>query len=80
MTVAITALPRVKLPAFEGDALIQPGCREGTALPFSDTHWFQYAMKPADDEMVDEMIEIGKAHARAWLQEFTRAPASQLPV
>lgn len=74
-TIAVTALPRVKLQAFEGDALIQPGCRDGTSLPYSDASWFQYAMKPADDATVEDMIALGKQHARRWLEDFNnRAP------
>ena len=73
-TIAITALPRVKLPAFRGLSLIQPGCRDGTTLPFSDATWFQYAMKPADDGTVERMIEIGKEHARLWVEDVQSTP------
>ena len=73
-TIAITPLPRVQLPAFQGLSLIQPGCRDETALPLSDASWFQYAMKPADDATVARMIDIGKEHARRWLDDVRSTP------
>ena len=28
--------------------------------------WFKYAMAPASDTTVDEMVALGRAHARLW--------------
>jgi hypothetical protein len=66
--VAVTALPRVTLPAFSQDNLIQPGPRFPTApLPTADeAEWFSYAMAPADDPVVEQMVELGRTHAQLW--------------
>lgn len=64
--VAITALPKVELAAFTEDDIIQPGRGNGRELPMDSAEWFKYAMAPASDTTVDEMVALGRAHARLW--------------
>ena len=69
-TVAITALPKVKLDAFAASDLIQPGPRFPSApLPMSDGEWFSYAMNAADDQLVERMRSLGREHASLWAEE-----------
>ena len=65
-TLAVTALPKVQLTAFEDENLIQPGERYDPALPVSESQWFGWALKPATDEQIDEMVALGRQHAREW--------------
>ena len=69
--VAITALPKVKLEAFAEEDIIQPGRGEGRELPMDSANWFRYAMAPASDATVDEMVELGRTHARLWADDHS---------
>jgi len=64
--VACSALPRVRLPAFGEADLIQPGRDDASAIPVDDAEWFGWALAPASDERLEEMVELGRRHARAW--------------
>ena len=69
-TIAVTALPRVSLPAFEEADLIQPGgaAFADAPLPTGDTQWFRYATSPAPDSRVEEMVGLGRQHASMWAE------------
>jgi hypothetical protein len=69
--VAISALPKVKLAAFAEEDIIQPGRGEGRELPMDSANWFRYAMAPASDTTVDEMVELGRTHARLWVDDHS---------
>lgn len=64
--LAVTALPKVGLEAYDDINIIQPDRFEGLALPVSDSEWFQWALKPAPDEMIDKMVALGRSHAKRW--------------
>ncbi len=71
-TVAVTALPRVKLPAFGAADVIQPGgaAFASAPLPMADSDWFSYAVSPAADATVEEMRGLGRTHAELWAAQL----------
>lgn len=64
--LAITALPKVSLPAFSCADLIQAGSTGLQELPVGEAQWFSWALEPAPDENLEAMVELGRAHARSW--------------
>ena len=76
-TLAVTALPKVGLKAFEEEWIIQPGAaplvEAGLDLPVSDSQWFKWALEPAGDAELEAMIALGKRHARRWHDDFWRS-------
>ena len=75
-TVAITALPRVSLDAFARADIIQPDCFPQAPLPLDSQTWFSYALSPADDAIVDEMVVLGRTHADMWAEAQTETRES----
>ena len=73
-TVAVTALPRVSLGAFDPADVIQPGRLPGATLPLDDAEWFRYAMAPAADNLIEEMVGLGRRHATIWADAQRRQP------
>ena len=71
--VCCSALPRVKLGAFGGDDVIQPGRDAASSLPddVPDEEWFGWALAPASDERLAELASLGRAHATAWAARQT---------
>ena len=69
-TLAVTALPRVDLAAFDDEWTIQPGAPPlvgaGLELPVSDSQWFKWALEPAEDSELEAMVALGRRHARRW--------------
>lgn len=74
-TIAIVAMPDVRT-IFNSSDIIQPG-HLGMELPddISTSQWKWWMMSPAPDEKVQEMIKVGRAHARAWAAEQHFLPA-----
>lgn len=73
-TVAIIALP--DRGDFNPSDVIQPG-RGGMELPdgVDSWQWDWWKMIPASNEKLDEMISLGKSHARRWATEQRMLPA-----
>ena len=79
-TVAVTCLPTVDLTrAFAPSDIIQPGSSAAMGLPvrssasvWSDevtaAEWFTWAVAPATDEQLKEMVALGKQHAALWAE------------
>lgn len=67
-TLAITALPRVELPAFDGVDVIRPDGFTSAPLPLGNQEWFSYALAPAEDATIDEMVVLGRTHASIWAE------------
>ena len=59
---------KASMNAFSSSDIIQPGPRFADApLPVTDEEWFSYAVKPAADAFIDEMMRIGRTHAQLWM-------------
>ena len=71
-TVACTCLPRVRLDAFGASDLLQPGMSEDYELPVSNEEWFGWALTPAPDTRLKEMVEVGRRHACTWARSNGR--------
>ena len=68
-TLAVCCLPSVSLSAFSDADLIQPCGRDGTELPVSRSQWFNWALEPATDAELEDMVRLGREHALQWLAE-----------
>lgn len=55
---------------FDASDIIQPG-QPGLEFPngVDDGTWLMWMLSPAPDDKIDEIIEIGKTHARKWAIE-----------
>ena len=73
-TVAVTALPRVSLDAFDSADVIQPDKMPGADLPLDEAEWFKYAMAPAEDSLIEEMVGLGRQHATIWAKAQQEQP------
>lgn len=66
-TIALTCLPKVSLEEFAERDTIQPGAGSYD-LPYEASSWFEWALKPADDQTLEEMAALGRAHAAQWVE------------
>ena len=66
--VAISALPRVSIDAFDAADIIQPAESRfpSAPLPISDGEWFSYALNPAAPTLISDMVGLGRKHAVLW--------------
>ena len=67
--VGCTCLPSVQLDDFCEEDLIQPGTC-GFELPsgqMATARWWGWSVVPATDEEIDQLIEVGRAHAALWV-------------
>ncbi|KAL1526121.1 hypothetical protein AB1Y20_014850 [Prymnesium parvum] len=67
-TVAVCCLPIVKLSAFDGGDIIQPGLNDAFTLNVPAKQWFKWALTPATDETLEKMMRKGREHAMEWVQ------------
>lgn len=67
-TVAVCALPRVRLRDFDTFDTIQPGIQDGFTLDVAPNQWISWAFRPASPEDVEMMIRKGREHAQSWLE------------
>ena len=62
------------LEAFAEEDTIQPG-KGGLELPYATERWFGWALAPAEDEEISELVALGRGHARQWLEAEAVAEA-----
>ena len=62
-------MPRVKLDAFAARDTIQPELTDAYGLGVSNSEWFKWALEPAPDAELADMVSRGREHARAWLED-----------
>lgn len=70
-TVGVCCIPRMgdKVALdFSSENLIQPSAHPCTQLPVDNSLWFGWALKPAADDELKKMGELGREHAMLWVE------------